>query len=117
MGDNDGFEDMFGGFSDDSFDFGDASDADENSDDAANSAVDDLCHEALVLMEASEMGSARERAMEAVRLDDEHPFPLFVLGLIAEHEGDVVEARMMSDLALKTAATNADAIQLRAHVH
>jgi tetratricopeptide (TPR) repeat protein len=55
--------------------------------------------------------------MAAVRLDDEHPFPIFVLGLVAEREDDLDTARDMAELALKTARTNPDAIGLRAHVH
>jgi tetratricopeptide (TPR) repeat protein len=85
--------------------------------DSADDEIETLCQEALVLLEDADMRGARERAMEAVSLDDEHPFPIFVLGLIAEHEGDIPEARIMSELALRTAATNSDAIQLRVQVH
>lgn len=79
--------------------------------------IDELCREALTCFEESDLSGARERAMQAVQLDDEHPFPMFVLGLIAEHEGDIASARAMSELALRTAATNADAIGLRVQVH
>ena len=79
--------------------------------------IDALCREALARFEDSDFESARERAMEAIQLDDEHPFPMFVLGLIAEHQGDIPSARAMSELALQSAATNPDAISLRVQVH
>ncbi len=79
--------------------------------------IEALCREALARFEDSDLESARERAMEAIQLDDEHPFPMFVLGLIAEFEGDIPAARTMSELALRTAATNPDAISLRVQVH
>ena len=82
-----------------------------------NEDVERLCHEALALFERSDLSEARQLAMEAVALDDEHPFPMFILGLIAEFEGDIPSARDLSELALQSAATNADTIQLRAQVH
>ncbi|MCW2949989.1 MAG: Tetratricopeptide repeat, partial [Thermoleophilia bacterium] len=79
--------------------------------------IEQLCQEALDALDTEQVALAREIALGAVRMDDEHPFPMFVLGLVAEHEGDLDTARDMADLALRTAETNPDAIGLRAHIH
>ncbi|MCW2973932.1 MAG: hypothetical protein JWN72_2205 [Thermoleophilia bacterium] len=79
--------------------------------------IEQLCQEALDALDVGEVETAREIALGAVRMDDEHPFPMFVLGLIAEHLGDLDTARDMAELALRTAETNPDAIGLRAHIH
>lgn len=79
--------------------------------------IEQLCQDALDALEADDLPLAREVAMGAVRLDDEHPFPIFVLGLVAEREGDLDTARDMAELALRSAETNPDAIGLRAHIH
>lgn len=92
-------------------DFGEGAFEDESDD------IDRLCQEALAHFEEGDLHTAKARAMEGVAMDDEHPFPMFVLGMIAEFEGDIASARDLADLALRTAPTNADAIQLRAQVH
>lgn len=92
-------------------------DADFGLDDEQEREIERICHDALELLEDDECEAARERATDAVRIDDEHPFPLFVLGLIAEREDDLPGARRLADLALQSAATNADTIGLRAHLH
>jgi tetratricopeptide (TPR) repeat protein len=79
--------------------------------------IEQLCQEALDALDNDEPDQAREIALGAVRMDDEHPFPMFVLGLVAEAEGDLDTARDMAELALRTAETNPDAIGLRAHIH
>lgn len=79
--------------------------------------IEERCQDAMDALDAGDVSLAREIAMAAVRLDDEHPFPMFVLGLIAEHDGDLDTARDMAELSLRTAATNPDAIGLRAHIH
>jgi Flp pilus assembly protein TadD len=86
-------------------------------DDSEDETIVAMCHEALERFEHGDSAGAKARAMEAVALDDEHPFPMFVLGLIAEAEGDLISARDLSELALRSAVTNAEAIQLRAQVH
>ncbi|MCZ4496414.1 MAG: hypothetical protein JWM25_997 [Thermoleophilia bacterium] len=105
----------------------DVSSFDEDSDDDSDSAlsaedetaieIEQLCQDALDALDADHVDLARDTAMVAVKLDDEHPFPTFVLGLVAEREGDLDTAKDMADLALGTAATNPDAISLRAHIH
>jgi tetratricopeptide (TPR) repeat protein len=90
---------------------------DEEDDDPVAAEIEERCHDALDALDLDDMNHARELAMEAVRLDDEHPFPMFVLGLVAEREGDLDTARDMAELSLRTAGTNADAIGLRAHIH
>ena len=92
-------------------------DEDEDEDDPVTAAIEEQCQDALDALDADEVALARELAMDAVRLDDEHPFPMFVLGLIAERDGDLDTARDMAELSLRTATTNADAIGLRAHIH
>lgn len=89
---------------------------DGDADDVSREVVR-LCHAALELLDAEESEAARDLATEALRLDDEHPFPPFVLGIVAERENDLDTARDLSELALSSARTNADAIGLRAHVH
>ncbi len=90
----------------------------EDDDDPVAAEIEELCQNALdALDDDDDANHARELAMQAVRLDDEHPFPMFVLGLIAEREGDLDTARDMAELSLRTAGTNADAIGLRAHIH
>src|SRR4051812_12009354 len=83
---------------------------DHHDDEHDESEVERLCRESLQLLELDEVEGARDRAMEAVQLDDGHPFPVFVLGLIAEQEGDLTAARYLADQALESAATNADAL-------
>ncbi|MBC7459994.1 MAG: tetratricopeptide repeat protein [Thermoleophilia bacterium] len=96
-------------------------DADEPSalseEEELSNEIEQLCQEALDALDVGEVETAREIALGAVRMDDEHPFPMFVLGLIAEHLGDLDTARDMAELALRTAETNPDAIGLRAHIH
>ncbi|MEO6866409.1 MAG: tetratricopeptide repeat protein [Gaiellales bacterium] len=100
-------------------------DDDDDDDDSYEDSEDDpfaveiegRCQDALDAIELGDLKTAREMAMNAVRLDDEHPFPMFVLGLIAEQEGDLDTARDMAELSLRTAGTNPDAIALRAHIH
>lgn len=79
--------------------------------------IEQLCQDALDALEADDLELAREIALGGVRLDDEHPFPMFVLGLVAERQGDLDTARDMAELALRSAETNPDAIGLRAHIH
>lgn len=86
-------------------------------DDPLAAEIEERCQDALDALEADDPALARELAMAAVRLDDEHPFPMFVLGLVAEREGDLDTARDMAELSLRTAGTNPDAIGLRAHIH
>ena len=90
---------------------------DDERDDPVAVEIEERCQDALDALEAQDTSLAREIAMAAVRLDDEHPFPMFVLGLIAESEGDLDTARDMAELSLRTAGTNPDAIGLRAHIH
>jgi hypothetical protein len=92
-------------------------DDDDQTDDPVAAEIEERCQDALDALELDDLGLAREIAMAAVRLDDEHPFPMFVLGLIAEREGDLDTARDMAELSLRTAGTNPDAIGLRAHIH
>ncbi|MCW2921179.1 MAG: repeat-containing protein [Thermoleophilia bacterium] len=92
-------------------------DDDEDDDDPVAAEIEERCQDALDALEADDTSLAREIAMAAVRLDDEHPFPMFVLGLIAERVGDLDTARDMAELSLRTAGTNPDAIGLRAHIH
>lgn len=91
--------------------------ADEVDDDPLAAEIEERCQDALDALDADDAALARELAMAAVRLDDEHPFPMFVLGLVAEREGDLDTARDMAELSLRTAGTNPDAIGLRAHIH
>jgi cytochrome c-type biogenesis protein CcmH/NrfG len=93
------------------------SDDEDDEEDPVAAEIEERCQDALDALEASDPSLAREIAMAAVRLDDEHPFPMFVLGLIAEQEGDLDTARDMAELSLRTAGTNPDAISLRAHIH
>lgn len=79
--------------------------------------IEVLCREALLQLEHEDIDAARSTAMEAVSMDEEHPFPVFVLGLIAEYEGDLPAARYLGDRALHRAPTNSDAIQFRANIH
>lgn len=90
---------------------------DAEDDDPVAAEIEERCQDALDALDANDAPLARELAMQAVRLDDEHPFPMFVLGLIAEREGDLDTARDMAELSLRTAGTNPDAIGLRAHIH
>ncbi len=90
---------------------------DDEDDDPVAAEIEERCQDALDALEGDDTSLAREIAMAAVRLDDEHPFPMFVLGLIAEREGDLDTARDMAELSLRTAGTNPDAIGLRAHIH
>jgi cytochrome c-type biogenesis protein CcmH/NrfG len=92
-------------------------DSDDDEEDPVAAEIEERCQDALDALEANDTSLAREIAMAAVRLDDEHPFPMFVLGLIAEQEGDLDTARDMAELSLRTAGTNPDAISLRAHIH
>jgi tetratricopeptide (TPR) repeat protein len=92
-------------------------DRDDEEDDPVAAEIEERCQEALDALDSDDPATAREIAMAAVRLDDEHPFPMFVLGLVAEREGDLDTARDMAELSLRTAGTNADAIGLRAHIH
>ena len=97
--------------------YGDGDDEDQRDDDDETNEVDRLCREAILRLEIGDFEGAREIANEAVALDEDHPFPLFVLGLVAEQEGDIPTARYLSDQALRAASTNADAIQFRAQLH
>lgn len=90
---------------------------DEAEEDPVAAEIEERCQDALDALDADDAPLARELAMAAVRIDDEHPFPMFVLGLIAEREGDLDTARDMAELSLRTAGTNPDAIGLRAHIH
>lgn len=90
---------------------------DDDSGDADETELERLCREALVQLEDGDPDAARELASEAVAYDPDHPFPLFVLAVIAEQEGDLAAARYLSDKALQSASTNPDAIQLRAQLH
>ena len=92
-------------------------DDDDDEDDPVAAEIEERCQDALDALEVDDTSLAREIALAAVRLDDEHPFPMFVLGLIAEREGDLDTARDMAELSLRTAGTNPDAIGLRAHIH
>jgi tetratricopeptide (TPR) repeat protein len=92
-------------------------DDDDVEDDPVAAEIEERCQDALDALEIDDLALAREIAMTAVRLDDEHPFPMFVLGLVAEREGDLDTARDMAELSLRTAGTNPDAIGLRAHIH
>lgn len=94
-----------------------ADDFEDSADESVSVEIEELCHDALDALDIDDLSLAREIAMGAVRLDDEHPFPMFVLGLIAEREDDLDTARDMAELSLRTAATNGDAIGLRAHIH
>ena len=85
--------------------------------DEASVEIDSLCQDALDALEEGHCELAREIALGAVRIDDEHPFPMFVLGLVAERQDDLDTARDMAELALRSAGTNPDAIGLRAHIH
>jgi tetratricopeptide (TPR) repeat protein len=76
-----------------------------------------LCRNALINLDDGDLDEARSIAMQAVELDADHPFPVFVLGLIADQEGDIAVARYLSERALQNAGTNADAIQFRAQIH
>ncbi|MCW2925038.1 MAG: sulfotransferase [Thermoleophilia bacterium] len=95
----------------------DDEDSSDRDDDPVAAEIEDRCQDALDALEAGDLGLAREIAMAAVRMDDEHPFPMFVLGLVAEQDGDLDTARDMAELSLRTAGTNPDAIGLRAHIH
>ncbi|MCW2927718.1 MAG: sulfotransferase [Thermoleophilia bacterium] len=95
----------------------DSSDEDDDEIDEVSNEIEARCQDALDALEIDDLSLAREIALGAVRLDDEHPFPMFVLGLVAEQEGDLDTARDMAELSLRTAGTNPDAIGLRAHIH
>ncbi len=85
--------------------------------DEEESEIENDCRRALEAFEDGDIERAREIADEARAQDTEHPFPLFVLGVIAEYENDLIMARHLSDLALEHASTNPDAISLRVQVH
>jgi len=95
----------------------DEDEASRTEDDELADEIEQRCQDALDALESDDPVLAREIAMAAVKLDDEHPFPMFVLGLVAERQGDLNMARDMAELALGTAGTNPDAIGLRAHIH
>jgi Flp pilus assembly protein TadD len=101
------------GDDDDLFGFGSG---DEESD-PTEEEVERLCREGLERLEEGDSEAAREAAAEAVTLDPDHPFPQFVLALVADQEGDDVAARYLSDNALRGAPTNGDTIQFRALLH
>jgi tetratricopeptide (TPR) repeat protein len=101
----------------DEADYGDGDDLPAGDDDEQSDEIERLCRDALTRLEDGDADAAREIASEAVAMDDQHPFPLFVLGLVAEQEGDLAAARYLSDQALRSASTNADAIQFRAQLH
>jgi Flp pilus assembly protein TadD len=94
-----------------------SSDEEASEPDPVAEEIEERCQDALDALDGDDPSLARDIAMAAVRLDDEHPFPMFVLGLIAEREGDMDTARDMAELSLRTAGTNPDAIGLRAHIH
>lgn len=79
--------------------------------------IEQLCRSALVNLDDGDLEAARTAAMQAVEIDADHPFPVFVLGLIADQEGDIDVARYLSERALQNAGTNADTIQFRAQIH
>lgn len=112
-GDEDDHDVLDAALEDHDSEFGD----DEDDDDPVAAEIEERCQDALDALEVDDVSLAREIAMGAVRLDDEHPFPMFVLGLVAEREGDLDTARDMAELSLRTAGTNPDAIGLRAHIH
>lgn len=101
------------GDDDDLFGFG----SDDDDADPTEEEVERLCRQGLERLEESDSEGAREAAAEAVTLDPDHPFPQFVLALVADQEGDDVAARYLSDNALRGAPTNADTIQFRALLH
>lgn len=104
-------------YDDDSHEDDDPFDFEDEERDPTDEEVERLCREGLELLESNELDAARERAAEAVTLDADHPFPQFVLALIADQEGDDAAARYLADNALRGASTNVDTIQFRALLH
>ncbi len=84
--------------------------------DSVEAEIEQLCRLAMDRLDEGDETSAHELILDAIAVDDDHPFPSFVLALLHERRGDIPAARYLADQALKGASTNPDVIRLRAQL-